>query len=67
MLIFGCSTLSLNCNECCGNLFHPPTISRLRTLSNTSAGLIFQASDRTERWAPNSLNEMGLVITEAEI
>lgn len=35
--------------------------------SNTSPCLIFQASDCTEQWEPNSFNEMGLVITEAEI
>lgn len=26
-----------------------------------------QASDCAERWAPNSLNKVGLTITEAEI
>ena len=35
--------------------------------SNTSLGLIFQVSDRTKQRAPNSLNEMGLEFTEAEI
>lgn len=35
--------------------------------SNTSPGLIFQASDRAEQWEPNSADDMGLAITQAEI
>lgn len=65
--IFGCSNMLLNCSKCCGNLFHPSAISRLWTFSDTSPGLIFQVSERTKQWAPNSLNEMGLALTEAEI
>lgn len=47
--------------------FIPRPLAGCEHSLNTSPGLIFQASDRTEQWAPNSLNEMGLVITEAEI
>lgn len=47
--------------------FIPRPLAGCEHSLNTSPGLIFQASDRTEQWAPNSLNEMGLVITETEI
>lgn len=46
--------------------FIPPTEAACEC-SNTSPGLIFQASDRAEQWEPNSPDDMGLAITQAEI